>query len=255
MGSPGVPIAQTQADVPVDLWNIRAGGGYTHQIGDHNRWGASAYFGSASDEPFLGWSEDEANASINYQIPSGQRNSWIFLLNYSNNRPLLNNIPIPGFAYLIDDPAHHLTAAVGFPFLMARWQPAENWTLAGQIFGAASYLFRVERRIARRAALYAQIQRTPLQWLPAARPSADDRLIFDSKEASMGLRAPIGRGLVFDASAGRAFDRSFFEALDAENSAGVQKTFLADAWVARAALTWRSGPAPNVFGAAEPGAR
>jgi len=199
--------------VPENLWNIRAGPDYTHQIGDRNRWGASAAFGSASDEPFLGWRDDEVSASAYYQMPSLQRNSWIFLLNYSNNRPFLNNVPIPGFAYLINDPSHHLEAMVGFPFLFARWRPVEDWTFSARVFAAASYSLEVERWIFGRAAIYAQLQKSPIQWLLADRTSVDDRLIFNSQEASLGIRSPIGKGVSADFSAGRAFNRSFYEAI------------------------------------------
>jgi hypothetical protein len=245
LGSGSVTIPQSGVVVPEKLWLLQGGAGYSHEIGDRRRWGASAALGSASDRPFLTWRDDEAQASVYYQMPSRERNSWIFLLNYSNNRPFANNVPIPGFAYVIDDPAHRLDAVIGFPFLHVRWRPNENWTMSASLFGGgASYSLEASRKLDERLSFYARLERTPLQWMRAERANTSDRLIFDSKTADVGLRAKLGREISLDASIGRAFDRSFFEARDASHSGGVPRATLANATVFQTSLAWRWGHAP-----------
>lgn len=245
LGSEPVILPQSGAVVPEQLWRLQGGTNYTRELGDRRRWGASASLGSASDRPFLTWRDDELSASAYYQMPSRERNSWIFLLNYSNNRPFANNIPLPGFAYVIDDPSHRLNAIVGFPFAYARWRPDEKWTLSAGVFGGASYSAEASRKLDQRLSLYARFERTPLQWLRAGRADDSDRLIFDSKTAVAGLRAALGRGFSLEASAGRAFDRSFYEARDASHSGGVARADLADAVVLQTALSCRWGAAPH----------
>lgn len=241
--SPRIVLPQNGALVPEKLWNLQGGVEYSHELGDRRRWGANAAFGSASDRLFLSWREDQATASVYYQMPSLERNSWIFLLNYSNNRPFANNIPLPGFAYIIDSPAYHLNAIVGFPFLYARWSPVEPWTFSAGLFGGASYFVEAARRLGDRVSAFARLERTPLQWLRAGRSNDDDRLIFDSKDARAGVRAELGRGFSLEASAGRAFDRRFFEAKDASHSGGVTAAALSNATILQSSLTWRWGDA------------
>jgi hypothetical protein len=244
LGAPPVVLPQSGVVVPTHLWHLQGGGGYTHEIGDRRRWGASAALGSASDRPFLTWRDDQAQASAYYQMPSRERNSWIFLLNYSNNRSFANNVPLPGFAYVIDDPKHRLNAIVGFPFLFARWRADDDWTLSAGVFGGASYFFETSRRLSEPVSLYARFERTPQQWLRAGRTESRDRLIFDSKSAVLGMRAKLAPQLSLEASAGRVFDRRFFESRDASHSGGIAKADLANATVLQTALAWRWGRAP-----------
>ena len=241
LGSPAVVLPQNGALVPQKLWNASAGAGYTRELGERSRWGATASFGSASDRLFLSWREDQVLASVYYQMPSLDHNSWIFLLNYSNNRPFANNVPLPGVAYVIDAPAHQLNAIIGFPFAFVRWKPQPEWTFSAGLFGGASYFLEASRRIDQRVSAFARFERTPLQWLRAGRSSDTDRLIFDSKSALAGIRAALGRRFSLEASAGRAFDRRFFEARDAGHSGGVTRAALSNATVLQSSLTWRWG--------------
>lgn len=194
LGSQPVVIPQTGVVVPEKLWSAQGGLGYRRDIGERRRWGANAAFGSASDRLFLAWREDQLSASAYYQVPGHGRNSWLFLLNYSNNRPFANNVPLPGVAYMIDDPAHRLEALIGFPFLHVRWRPDDDWTLSAGLFGPASYSLEAARKLCERVSAYARFEKTPLQWLRAARVESTDRLVFDSKQAVAGIRAGLWRG-------------------------------------------------------------
>jgi hypothetical protein len=228
------------ATVPRKLYNVQAGGGYARDLGDRNRWGGSASLGSASDRPFNSFGEVSGGVSAYYQKPSGDRASWVFLLNYSNNRPFLNNVPIPGVAYLSRSADGTLTWAAGFPFVYARWKPEPEWTLTANAFGFGNvYGLEAERRIAGPFSAYARVEREPLQWLRAGRADGADRLEFDSSDARLGARAAAGSGLL-DASLGRAYARSFYE--DHRSSGRPSdRTRLADAWIASLRASWRWG--------------
>lgn len=227
-------------EVPSKLWDLSGGLSYERELGERRRWGASAGVGSASDEPFRGMRETSVLATARYQIPSGERNAWIFLLNYSNNRPFLNNVPLPGFAYLIRGADDRFFALLGFPFIVVRAKPDADTALTFSFFGGASYAGEIARRVRGPLSLYVRGERVPQQWLRAGRASATDRLVFDFKDLRVGARAPLGSGLSADVSAGRAFDRSFYEGRDAGGFRG-DRTALADCWLVQAKLAWRWG--------------
>jgi len=68
---------------------------------------------------------------------SAARNSWLLALSYSNNRPYLNNIPLPGFAYIIR--GDRFNAMIGFPFISADYRPDPDWDFRFSIAGGVSF--------------------------------------------------------------------------------------------------------------------
>lgn len=224
--------------VPKDLWNLQAGGGFARRLGDRRRWGGSLGLGSASDKPFDGMRETSLTASAYGQLPQGERSSWILMLNYSNNRPFLNNVPLPGFAFLSRSEDSRLTWAAGFPFLYGRWRADDDWTLMASMFGFGnSWSLEAARRATGPFTAYARAEREPLQWLRSGRSDAGDRLVFDSSAVRLGARAA-ARGASLDLSLGRTFDRAFYEGRPAKRTDN--KTTLPNGWLAelRASLRW-----------------
>lgn len=182
--------------------------------------------------------ETEFRGSVFYQMPSRQYNSWLFSLNYSNNRTYFDNVPLPGVAYIIHDPEDRLDAVIGFPFLSARWRPDDDWTLSASVTGFVNLNAEVMRRLSQRISIYARIERQAQSWLRVGRTDYDDRLIFEQDDARLGVRGRLGHDVSLDLSAGPAWGRSFFEANDA-NSRNVAKTDLTDSWITEARLSWR----------------
>jgi len=236
LGRTPVVIPESGFTVPTKLWDLSAGANFSRRLGDRRGWGAGAGVGSASDVPFHSIHETSFSAAARYELPSGERNSWVFLLNYSNNRTFLNNVPLPGVAYVVRDPANGLTAAIGFPFAMIRWKADEDWTLSASVFGGANWTLEAARRVAP-ATLYARVEREPRQWLRAERSDNSNRLIYDEKDVRVGARAPLGGRFGIDGSLGWSFDRRFSEARDANRSA--QRFALRNAAIASVALSWR----------------
>jgi hypothetical protein len=236
LGRTSIVIPQSGFAVPTKLWDMQAGANYSCRLGDRRGWGVGGGVGSASDVPFHSIHETNLSLAARYELPSRELNSWVFLLNYSNNRTFLNNIPLPGFAYVIREPDKGLTAAVGFPFALVRYKPDEDWTLSASLFGGSNYTVEAARRV-KPVTLYARLAREPRQWLRAGRSDYSDRLIYDEKDARVGARAPLGAGLSLDGSLGWSFDRRFSEARDANRSA--PRAALRNAAIASVALSWR----------------
>jgi len=230
--------------VPTKLWHLQAGAGYTREQGGRRRWGANASLGSASDRPFDSFGEVSGAVSAFRQIPSGARASWILMLNYSNNRTFLNNVPLPGAAYLTRSEDGRVTLAAGFPFLYLRWRPDDAWTLTANDFGFANaYAVEAERRVSGALSAYARVERDPLQWLRAGRSASTDRLIFDSGDVRAGARAALG-AVTADFSGGRTFARSFSEGKPSSRATAARTT-LPNGWLATARLSWRWGETPR----------
>src|SRR5437588_11457044 len=75
-------IPNTSQPFPEELYNIRFGTSYRHQFDNDWVGGASVSVGSASDQPFSTINELVANVSAYLRVPSGERNAWLFSLNY-----------------------------------------------------------------------------------------------------------------------------------------------------------------------------
>lgn len=240
----GRPVAlpNGRGAVPHLLWNLETGLGYHRKLGERRAWGGRVSVGSASDKPFDSIQEAEFRATAFYTMPSKESNAWLFFLNYSNNSTFLSGVPFPGFAYSWRRPKQGWQVTAGFPFISASYQPDSDWVLRASLFGAVGVDAEVERRAWRKLKAYAAFQRRPRQWLRADRLESRDRLVYDSKEARLGLRCPVGDGVDVDLSAGRSFDRRFFEARDASRSPA-ERTAFGPAWIFKAALTARFGKA------------
>jgi len=236
--SPVVP--QTNLVIPDSLWNVQGSLGYLHQLGERRQWGSSLSVGSASDRLFHSIHEMEFQATGSYMIPSREHNAWLFLLNYSNNRAFLSNVPIPGFAYVWRKPQQGFQAVVGFPFLALSCHPPKAWSADVTIFGTTNQSVELARRLIGPVRAYLRYERNPLSWLRAGRDNDSNHLLYDEKKALIGLKSRLGHGLFLDIAGGRSFDRRFFEALDAGHTNAPEAT-LANAWLLTATFSARWG--------------
>lgn len=83
---------------------------------------------------------------------------------------------------------------------------------------------------------------TSLEWNQSSfllkdRPDKKDRLFYDEKRASIGVRAALKEKLKLDLRGGYAFDRSFFTAHSYRDKAPWNTFRIDDSWYASAGLT------------------
>jgi hypothetical protein len=176
-----------------------------------NGWtaGGTVIAGSASDEPFASEHELVVRAMSFVRIPRGDRDAWIFMLNYSNVSEFLGGIPVPGIAYVYS-PSERFTAVLGLPFAMLEAKPVDKlelqlvYTALRRVRARATYaLFRPLR-------VYAGFDWDHDVYLRADRPDRDDRLFYYEKRLTAGARFDL-RHIGFEISGGYAFDRFYFE--------------------------------------------
>ncbi len=194
-----------------DFQEYALGATYTHKIDQGRSLSFNGNFGSASDHPFADTSVDTVSATSIYAFPQSEQSRWALLLNYSNNRPILNNIPLPGFAYTYT-PSRDLLLTAGIPFASIVWKFAPDWSLSA--FAVVPWIFRasVSRAIAGPVQAFASIDFSQQTYFRLGRSDLKERLFYDEKRATLGLRSPLSEMLTAELEGGYAFGRQFFDA-------------------------------------------
>ncbi len=200
--------------IATPLWDVQGGFNFLEKTGDRRQWGVNAAIGSASDELFHSIRETELQATVNLMRPSRKTNAWVFLLNYSNNRSFLNNIPLPGFAYMWNEPQRGLRVVAGFPFLALNYQPTDQWAFKVSIIGPTNHSLETGYKVAKPAEIYVGLERNPQAWFLADREVKKNRFIYDEEKFLLGSRFFGGKTLTLDAAVGRSYRRRLFEAKD-----------------------------------------
>lgn len=216
----------TGTQFPSSYWDIEGGTAFSRKLDDRRQWGVNASVGSASDRPFDSLGETVFRVTGFYRLPSGELNSWILAVNYSNNRSFANNIPIPGAAYMIRNHEKTLFALLGFPFASFNYGGfMSDWGLR------ASYIFpylvttRLSRRLFGPIRAYAVFDWDQTAWLPADRGGVRERLFFESQNAGGGLTLPLSRSVTLDLSGGYSFNRRAFVAESVLRAKGASQHF------------------------------
>ncbi|MGE0764250.1 MAG: hypothetical protein AB7N80_13290 [Bdellovibrionales bacterium] len=192
-----------------DFYRNEIGFQYSKDLDHHRSLGVRGNFGSASDRPFEENEDLSFSFSGSYIFPSENENFWVVTMFISNNSPLGNYVPIPGFVYLYKTPK--FVGMFGLPIASFQWMPIERWSfsfalLGPQLSSEIAYSFLFPRQQIFFSANWGQ-----QSFLRADRSRQDDRLVFDEKRIYLGARSPLSRFLSGELQIGQAFARSVFE--------------------------------------------
>jgi hypothetical protein len=196
------------------------GGTYHRRFADRNALTVDISLGSASDHPFHSIDETALMVNLAYTIPQGERHSWLFLVNYSNLRPFLNHVPIPGVAFLYN-PSEEFRAVLGAPFLSVFWRPGQSWLLYGTgspFFASAGATYFVWGPLQ----LFTGFNWINQTYLLANRLDPEVRFFHVYKSLSLGLRSPVSRAASLELSGVYYFDRSYREGTSSTSTTGVR---------------------------------
>lgn len=180
-------VFPSKTGVPREFGEADFGGAWYSEDTHGNKAGLSASYGEAGTRLFGGGNAAVLNAT-GFIERKKTDHSWMYFLSYSNNRTILNNIPLPGIAYGLYGETY--TAAFGLPFAFVNWRP-DPWMLTAALspFGMMlepSYRFW--------GPLQAYLS---ANWSPKSYPNvidnSDERLIYDKKEIGLGMRMNMGR--------------------------------------------------------------
>jgi hypothetical protein len=199
-----------QVPLPGDLWEIKFGPTYRHKF--ENGWiaGLNVSVGSSSNRPFHSMDEVTARATAFLRVPQGERNAWIFTLNYTNYSEYFGGIPVPGIDFLYS-PNDNVTLVIGFPFTSLEWKPFEKLTLQLNYQPVRTVKAKVTYEIFRPLRVYAGFDWDDDWYLRANRDNTNYRLFYYEKRLTGGIRFDL-RHVGFEVSGGYAFDRFYFEA-------------------------------------------
>jgi hypothetical protein len=198
-----------QVPLPGDLWEIKFGPTYRHKF--DNGWiaGLNVSVGSSSNRPFHSMDEVTARATAFLRVPQGERNAWIFTLNYTNYSEYFSGFPVPGIDFLYS-PNDNFTLLLGFPFTSLEWKPFEKLTLQITYIPVRTVIAKVTYEIFRPLRVYAGFDWDDDWYLRANRHDTGDRLFYYEKRLTGGIRFDL-RHVGFEVSGGYAFDRFYFE--------------------------------------------
>lgn len=175
-------------ELPREFGTAESGFSWLNKSADGDSIGLSATYGIAGRRILDSGLAPIIAATLTWENQTSSNRSWLFFLNYSNNRVLLNHVPIPGFAYLIKEKTRFFV--IGVPFFFGMWQSDPLYfTLATSplfVSGEASYRFWGPLLIAANA-----------KWNPKSYQNlvegSEERLIFDRKEVALNLKAFFGK--------------------------------------------------------------
>ena len=209
----GAILPDDGSRLPDHLWDIRLGGQYRRRLNQDWIGGLRISLGSASNKPLDSAEEMIVSALGTLQIPQKDRNAWLFMLHYSNNRDFLPHVPIPGVAYLWQSQPT-FRAVLGVPFAMVHWEPAQRWSVDASYFVPRTIRTKLQYKIVRNLNLYAGFAWQNQRYFRAERKDEDDRLFYYDKRVLAGTVWQITEHITLDVQAGFACDRFLFEGED-----------------------------------------
>jgi hypothetical protein len=201
-------IPMSGVEIPVDLWRVDVGANYSRKLDDDKILGGRVSVGSASDHPFSKFDVVTVGASAFYSWATSERSRWMVTLFFSNNNPIANYIPIPGFAYIYRTDT--FTGIFGLPFSSIVWRPVTPWMFTFAFFGPTinSEAAYGDPKTAQAFLGFSWQQQS---YLREDRPDVRDRLYYDEKHAPVGVRFPLLKGVLTELSLGYSFDRFAYE--------------------------------------------
>ncbi|QDK45596.1 hypothetical protein DOM22_10770 [Bdellovibrio sp. ZAP7] len=198
-----------QAAMP-DLYQFDVGLTYTRMVDEKAYWALNGNFGSASDKPFKDPSVDTIGGNFFYIDPVDETGSWVYLVNYSNNRPILNGIPLPGFAYMYT-PSKTFRGTFGAPFATIYWEFVDRWSL--NFFTLIPWVIKtsVDYSIAGPMKASLGLDFSQSTYYLYGRANRKERLFYDEKRVYVGFKTPLSMQFMTEVEAGYSFDRRYFQ--------------------------------------------
>ena len=197
-----VRFSGKNVEVPREFGTGEIGLGWSRVEESGDRKSFSFSYGSAGKRLLDNGLSPILGATYSQEWVKEDGNSWMAFLNYSNNRVLLNNIPLPGIAYVIKGKTSRIM--IGAPFVFAAWWP-DPW-MASAVASPWGVSSEGSYRFWGPLAAYSGIA-----WLPKSYQNlvegSDERLIFEKKEFSLGLKALLGRQAQLSFGYLKNFDR------------------------------------------------
>lgn len=222
-------VLDSGTTVPQDLYRFELGVQDYHQLENQKSWSGRASVGYAGDKPFETARDLTYSFNANYGFPGSGRGYWILSVFFSNNSPIGNFVPIPGFGYLYR--SNSFTGLFGFPITAIQWTPAFPWVFSMALFGPT---IQAEAAVGTVDHLQSFLGYywTRQNYIPSERVNSDDRLTLEEMKVGVGLRTLLWSSILGEIQIGRTFERSIFIGEGVFNKDGGSTTLNPDWYVA-----------------------
>ncbi|HMN67295.1 MAG TPA: hypothetical protein PKC28_02030 [Bdellovibrionales bacterium] len=225
----GAPVVfPTGLELSEEFRRVDLGGVFFRKVDEDRTLTVRASIGGASDELFKEFKDTTFSGSVAYSMPGTERSHWIVSVFISNNNPLANYVPIPGFIYFYRQGS--FIGMFGLPFGSVIWAPRPPWAFALSLFGPT---VNAEASYGAREGLqgFLGFNWSQQTFLRREREKEKDRVYVDEKKAFVGLRGPLFVKLHSELQLGPVFDREVWEgARFGKRRSGTVR--LDDAWFA-----------------------
>lgn len=200
-------ILDSGRKIPTELYRIETGAQYFCQLPEKRNWGLRASVGYAGDKPFANADDSAYSFSANYGFPGSDKGYWMLTVFLSNNSPIGNYVPIPGFIYLYK--TETFTGMFGFPILSMQWTPIFPWSFSFALFGP-TLQSEIGYGSIDRLQVFSALAWTRQSYILNERDDAKDRLTLEEKKVTVGLRTSVSKGMQAEIQTGQVFDRALY---------------------------------------------
>ncbi|MBX3033245.1 MAG: hypothetical protein KF865_04910 [Bdellovibrionaceae bacterium] len=198
-------IADRNFTLPRDLGSAELGLGWQRRSSPQRRLSVVGALGSTGRSLLSNRNAVEVSFNVLSENKVDDEGTWIYFLNYSNNRTLLNNVPLPGFAYVLKRDSTVYVMGVPFIFFFkhsGRW--LMNAALSPFFVGSeVTYIWGWPQ-------FFAGLGWMPRSYQNLVTDDAEDRLFYEKKEGTLGLRLPFGKQKSASLAYVHNFDRKFY---------------------------------------------
>lgn len=192
-----------------DLFESDFGMTYSYEVNKEKQYSATISYGSQSDEPFKNSSVNTLNVSGIYSFSNNPKSRWTLILNYSNNRPFLNNIPLPYFAYTYIA-SKDFIGSFGAPFASIFWRFAPKWNL--NLFTIVPWVLKAQVGYSLWGPIqtYGGIDFSQSSYFQYGRSNDEERLFYEESKVFVGVKSFLSRKAMVNLEVGHSFNRTFF---------------------------------------------
>ncbi len=215
-GVSGRYLRNQNSGTPVpDFKGITGGVTYQRFLQNDQSLSIISSYGSASDRPFR--DGRDSTLMVNALFRSSPR--WIWLGNYSNNRPFLNNVPLPGFLY-IGEQSRERSVMLGFPFINYL-APIAGGPVSIRYLAVLPFNHRVKLSYTGWTLFrpFLSLEQLTQIFFDSDRGSDGLRTFWFERRGAFGVEKSFGPVFRIEVQAGAAFDREYFVARSFRGSA------------------------------------
>lgn len=202
-------IGAQQTPVKSKLLDTSAGFGYSHKNENKTRYSFSSSFGSSSDKFLKSTRDSTIEALASYAMVPTEKGQFILLVQYSNNRSFLNNIPIPLLVY-VHRYSERFILTAGLPFLAITLFERQNYAFNATL-SPGGYSIEGAKHVSENWQILSGLRSKSKAYKHAERLEDKNRLILKEKELSVGLKTSLSRGFNVTLTTGFSFDRFIHE--------------------------------------------